>query len=173
MRDNCTYGRRSIRLKNYDYSKNGLYFITICTQNRGGIFGEIINGNMILNRLGKIVENEWNDLETKNINVSKYCLMPNHFHGIIEIKFDVGVIHELPLRENDMKSRRKMLIPKLIGKFKMLSTKKINILNNNTGKVWQRNYYEHIIRDEEEYARISDYIRNNPRNWKEDRFNCR
>ncbi|MGB6128069.1 MAG: transposase [Psychrilyobacter sp.] len=173
MRYNCNHGRRSIRLKNYDYSKNGMYFITICTQNREKIFGEIIDENMILNDVGKMVEDEWKKLETEDIDVSKYCLMPNHFHGIIEIRVNVGVIHELPLRENkeDIKLRRKMMIPKLIGKFKMLSARRINILNNNVGKVWQRNYYEHIIRDEKDYVRISDYIKNNPRNWKEDRFN--
>lgn len=170
MKNDLIHGRRSIRLKNYDYSKNGMYFITICTQNRAKIFGEVIDGNMMLNEIGEMVEDEWKNLGTEEINISKYCLMPNHFHGIIEIKSNARVIHELPVQEDDIKSRRKMLIPKLIGKFKMLSAKKINILNDKIGKVWQRNYYEHIIRDEKDYVRISNYIKNNPRKWEKDKF---
>ena len=173
LTNKINYGRRTIRLKNYDYSQKGLYFLTFCSQNREEIFGEIIEQRMVLNESGKILETEWEKLENKNIRLLEYCIMPNHFHGIIEIKS--WVIRELPLHDikNYEKTRRQMIIPKLVGKFKMLSAKNINKLNDKTGKMWQRNYYEHIIRDEKDYMRISNYIKNNPRKWKEDRFNKR
>jgi len=87
MRYNCNHGRRSIRLKNYDYSKNGMYFITICTQNRAKIFGEVIDGNMILNDVGKMVEFFYLDLQNRywNVKCREYVIMPNHIHFIIEI----------------------------------------------------------------------------------------
>jgi REP element-mobilizing transposase RayT len=164
------HGRRTIRIRNYDYSKKGLYFLTFCTQEKEELFGEVEKGKMILNESGKILLDEWEKIEDGNIKLLEFCIMPNHFHGIIEIKH--GVIRELPLHgdEDYEKKRRQMIIPKLVGKFKMLTAKKINILNNRTGKMWQRNYYEHIIEDREEYLKISNYIKNNPQNWKEDRF---
>jgi len=87
MRYNCNHGRRSIRLKNYDYSKNGMYFITICTQNRAKIFGEVIDGNMILNDVGEMVEFFYLDLQNRywNVKCREYVIMPNHIHFIIEI----------------------------------------------------------------------------------------
>ena len=170
MKNIIDHGRRTIRFENYDYSKKGLYFLTFCTQERKELFGEIKNGKIFLNESGKILLEEWKKLEDDNINLLEFCVMPNHFHGIIEIKS--RVVRELPLHgeDNYERQRRKMIIPKLVGKFKMLTAKKINILNDIRGKMWQRNYYEHIIRNNDEYLKISNYIKNNPKNWKDDRF---
>jgi len=144
--------------------------VTICTKDREELFGEIKNGEMVLNELGKIVFKNLKNIPYyfENINLDKFIVMPNHVHLILEInKNIVGAIHELPLQK-----RRNMLIPKIIGKFKMLSAKEINILANNSGNpLWQRNYYDHIIRNEIELNKIREYILENPKNWERDRNN--
>ena len=171
--------RRSIRLQDYDYSSEGAYFVTICARHRECLFGEIVNGEIVLNEYGKIAEQCWNDMPNHydNIALDAFIIMPNHFHGIIFITdnvdnvdnvraIHVGVIHELPLRKSPIQSsqqRRKMLLPKIIGRFKMNSAKQINQIRNTPGlSVWQRNYYEHIIRNEESLNNIRKYIINNP-----------
>ena len=166
--------RRSIRLRDYDYSQSGAYFITICTNNRECIFGDIQDENVILNQFGQIVSNICNQIPKyfKNLQLDEYIIMPNHLHGIIITECannHVGAIHELPSRNNDRISRRKMLIPKIIGRFKMNSSRQINILRKSLGApVWQRNYYEHIIRNEDELNQIHKYIIDNPLNWETD-----
>ena len=175
--------RRSIRLKHYDYSQPGAYFITLCTQNRECLFGEIVDGQMVLNQYGKIVEQYWTEipLQYTNTVLDKFIVMPNHLHGIIIITdivgaipvgaIPVGAIHELPLSQNESpqsQNRRNMIIPKIIGWFKMNSAKQINQLRQTPGvSVWQRNFYEHIIRDDE-LNRIQNYIVHNPLNWQSD-----
>uniref|UniRef100_Q3AT47 Transposase IS200-like domain-containing protein n=1 Tax=Chlorobium chlorochromatii (strain CaD3) TaxID=340177 RepID=Q3AT47_CHLCH len=116
--------RHSIRLPEYDYSTCGAYFITICTQNRACWFGEIINGEMILNNVGKMVKDEWLKTEQLRTNVQcgAFVVMPNHLHGIIVINETVGAIHELPLQMSQ-KQRRNMILPKIIGRFKIQSSK--------------------------------------------------
>jgi len=183
------HNRRSVRLQNYDYSSEGAYFVTLCTQNRECLFGEIVNEQMILNEYGKIVEQCWNDLPNHydNIVLDAYVIMPDHFHGIILITDNVWAIHELPIHElpihelprqnqhelpihespiQSPQQRRKMLLPKIIGRFKMNSAKQINQMRNTPGiSVWQRNYYEHIIRNEKSLENIRNYIINNPLQW--------
>jgi len=184
--------RRSIRLQGYDYSQNGAYFITLCTHNRECLFGQIQNGQMILNEYGKMVEQCWNNLSNHydNIELDAYVIMPNHFHGIILITDNVDnvdnvrairelPIHELPIHElprqqqkQRQQQRRKMLLPKIVGRFKMNSAKQINQMRNTPGiSVWQRNYYEHIIRDEKSLENIRNYIINNPAKWQDDDYN--
>ena len=171
--------RRSIRLKHYDYSQPGAYFITLCTQNRECLFGEIVDGQMVLNQYGKIVEQYWTEipLQYTNTVLDEFIVMPNHLHGIIIITDIVGAIHESPLHELPLpqwesflsQNRRNMIIPKIIGRFKMNSAKQINQLRQTPGvSVWQRNYYEHIIRNEDELNRIQNYIVHNPLNWATD-----
>ena len=168
--------RKAIRLKDYDYSEAGGYFITICTYNRKYLFGEISNQEIMLNDTGEVVEQWWLKLENKfaNVKLDYHVIMPNHTHGIIMIseeKNDVGAILELPLRRDKIE-RRRMLVPKIIGYFKMNSAKCINRLHDSTGNpLWQRNYYEHIIRNESELYRIREYIQNNPPKWDLDREN--
>jgi REP element-mobilizing transposase RayT len=169
--DNNKYNRRSIRLKNYDYSSPGAYFITIVTNNRQYLFGEIVNNEMILNEYGEIANKYWYEIPKHytNTQLDEYVIMPNHIHGII---FIVGAIHELPLQQNEFPQliqRRKMLLPKIIGRFKMNAAKQINQIRQTPGiPVWQRNYYEHIIRNDNELNKIREYIINNPLTWQTD-----
>lgn len=158
--------RRSIRLKEYDYSTPNAYFVTICAFQKQYLFGEIENGEMKLNNDSRIVQEQWNELPQKfpGIKLDEFVIMPNHVHGIVWItdkndSIPVGAIHELPLR-------RRMIIPMVIGYFKMNTAKSINTLRQLPGiAVWQRNYYEHVIRNEHDLIRIREYIQNNPLKW--------
>jgi REP element-mobilizing transposase RayT len=166
--------RQSIRLKGFDYSCDGAYFLTICVQNRECLFGEIQKENMILNDYGKIVREIWEDLPTTivDIDLDEYIIMPNHFHAIIIIDKSVkstGFYESLNISHE--KDRRKMILPKVVGKFKMLTAKAINQMRGTEGKFWQRNYYEIIIRSEEDLHRIREYIINNPMEWDRDENN--
>ncbi len=167
--------RRSIRLQGYDYSQAGAYFVTICTNNRQCRFGEIVNGEMRLNEPGEIVADEWRKTATicDEVDLDEWVVMPNHFHGILVLTgsvgaipvgvipvgaIPVGAIHESP-RQMTMAQRRRMALPKLIGRFKILSAKRINEWHKTPGdKLWQRNCWEHIVRTEEELNRIREYI---------------
>jgi REP element-mobilizing transposase RayT len=167
------YHRRSTRLRGYDYSRNGLYFITICTHQRECIFGEIIDGEMRVNKIGQIVLETWNKLPYRfpDIQLDQFVVMPNHAHGIIHI---VGAIHESPLPNAPMDhiQRRRMLLSKIIGYFKMNSAKQINLIRNTpAAPIWQRNYHDHIIRNERSLNIIRGYILQNPLQWDLDRNN--
>jgi REP element-mobilizing transposase RayT len=169
--------RRSIRLKGYDYSQEGLYFVTICCQDRICRFGKIENGEMILNELGDIVHNEWQNLTNKYscIDLHEFIVMPNHFHAILQI---VGAGSARPDNfvrpdNSEINTGRANPAPtktptlgNIIGYFKYQTTKKIDL----SDKLWQRNYYEHIIRNEQSYQNISDYIIRNPEKWQDDKF---
>jgi len=172
--------RRSIRLKGYDYTQAGLYFITICTFDKHHLFGKISNGKMILNEFGKIAKNEW--LKTaeirKNIGILENIIMPNHIHGIISIN-DIdngrGTVHRAPTYRAPTKERfgkpTSNTIPTIVRGYKSTVTKQINMLRHTPdAPVWQRNYYEHIIRDEKSYYQIAEYITNNPLKWLDDRY---
>ncbi|WP_297761855.1 transposase [Thermosynechococcus sp.] len=172
--------------------------MTICTQGRACLFGQVVEGQMRLNEFGEIVAQTWYDLPNHipNVALDACIVMPNHMHGIIVITDAspqiVGAIHELPLHELPLHElplhelplqsqphqqlpqheRRRMLLPKIIGRFKMASAKGINKIRNTPGiPVWQRNYYEHIIRTEDALQRIRQYIVTNPLRWHLDREN--
>jgi putative transposase len=182
--------RRSIRLKGYDYSQPGAYFVTICAYNNESIFGHVVNGNMHLNEFGKIVEKEW--LKTfdmrKILKLDIYVIMPNHFHGIIIIADGRGTLQRAragtqcggtlqraPTGEKFGKPVSNS-IPTIIRLFKSTTTKQINQIRQTTGmELWQHNYYEHIIRNENELNQIREYIINNLLQWQFDRENpnCR
>lgn len=174
------HNRRSIRLRDYDYSSPGEYFITICTQNRECLFGEVVDGEMESNKIGQIALRFWKQIPDRyeNVILDAFVVMPNHVHGIVGIEYDmeshpVGAIYELPLQDDDpekfRKSRRQMYLSKIIGWYKMNVAKQSNIILDNTGnRFWQRNYYEHIIRNEKSLNRIKNYIQNNPASWEED-----
>ena len=161
------FHRRSIRLKGHDYSDDGFYFITICTKDRHCYFGRVIDGKMVLNEKGQIVKNEW--LNTANVRqgdviLHEYVVMPNHFHAIVEIcrggvrdSTDRGVC-DTPLRSPSK------TLGAIVRGFKSAVTKQIGF------PIWQRNYYEHIIRNAHAFERISNYIRNNPAQWNKDMF---
>jgi len=158
--------RHSIRLKGYDYSQAGAYFVTIVAWQREMLFGEIVGEEMIFNEIGQIVSEQWRWLETQYpyIELGTWVVMPNHFHGIL-------VIHDIGRggsRSAPTPIKRKPL-GGLIGAFKTVSTKQINLLRSTEGQmVWQRNYYEHIIRNEKDHERIHRYIESNPSLWAED-----
>ena len=181
--------RRSIRLRNYDYSQPGAYFVTICTYQKQSWFGEIKNGQIYLNQLGKIVADEW--LKTckipPNFKLDEWVIMPNHFHGIVIINdysgddqslgardapLDLGA-RDAPLdlgaRDAPLQQKPNSLSSCIAG-FKSAVTKRINLLRQNTDTpIWQRNYYESILRDEKYLAVVREYIINNPKNWPNDR----
>lgn len=175
--------RRSIRLKGYDYSKEGMYFITICTQNRENLFGEIIDDKMVLNVAGKMVERWYLELTNKysNLQCRVNIIMPNHFHCIIEIVgADLRVCPVLPRNAQpiEMQGRHVGLpLPEIIQWFKTMTTNeyikmvKQNLLPPFNKRIWQRNYHEHIIRNKDEFCRIAKYIQNNPLLWEDDCYN--
>ncbi|MDD5770480.1 MAG: transposase [Candidatus Gracilibacteria bacterium] len=178
------YNPKSNRLKNYDYSNNGGYFITICTKDRENYFGEILDGKMVLNEFGKIIENEIKNIDNYNDFgfVDEFVIMPNHLHIIIIIEgYDLcrdnsGIVSTYTdksgIVSTNMLNRRNMLIPKIIGKFKMLTSKHINILKKSIGnQLWQPNYYDRIIRNEDELKKIRKYILENPLKWEFDQNN--
>jgi REP element-mobilizing transposase RayT len=179
----------SNRWQFWDYSAPGSYFITICIQRRADILGIIINGEMHLSTYGEIIKNEFYQMRNYNERaiLDEWVIMPNHVHFIITLReYDVEKIHEFstqptiqptsPPTENDIKQyrrlRRKMVIPIMIGKFQQQTSKQINALRNTPGaKTWQPNYHDHVIRDEQEYERIRQYIINNPAKWEHDKLN--
>ncbi|GIV89164.1 MAG: hypothetical protein KatS3mg055_1682 [Chloroflexus sp.] len=165
--------RRSIRLKGYDYFQPGAYFITICTKDRACLFGEVVNGEMRLNALGQIVQDVWHDLpnHVSNVVLDAFVVMPNHVHGITIIRDDtvVGAGSE-PAPTTPTKKHHGL--PEIVRQFKTFSARRINEMRGTPGvSVWQRNYYEHIIRDEQSLNRIRAYIANNPLRWALDREN--
>lgn len=207
--------RRSIRLKGYDYSQAGLYFMTLCCQNRAHLFGIIEKDKMILNHFGQIAAEEWQKTEEirRNCRIHEFIIMPNHLHGIIEITFKEGTENEIGKFKSPSHS-----IGAIIRGFKIATIKRIKEKiseeekrrekeeeregegeeerekkEDRTGelqfaptaptaptaaekikslnfRIWQRNYYEHIIRTEKAYRNISNYILNNPKKWNEDKF---
>jgi putative transposase len=172
--------RRSIRLKGYDYSSAGAYFITLCTHHRECIFGEIMDGAMHLNPYGMIVAKnfQWLSERYPYVHLDEWVIMPNHLHGILVLNRQPGrgVLQNAPTNvENTTtqseKTPKYKSLGRLIGAFKTVSTKRINILRDTAGNVvWQRNYYERIIRDERALNNIRRYIQMNPINWELDRL---
>ena len=164
--------RRSIRLKGYDYSQMGAYYVTIDVQNRAYLFGEIVNYEMVLNEAGKMVHLHWALLPERfqNIELDVYRVMPNHFHGIIVINEPVGasLVDALDIRPT---------LGDIIDAFKSITTNEyIKGVDNKSWPqfyklFWQRNYYEHVVRDEKDLNRIRDYIQSNPANWDKDEGN--
>ncbi|MCF6207035.1 MAG: hypothetical protein L3J47_09125 [Sulfurovum sp.] len=173
------YNRKSLRLKHYDYSREGYYFITVTTQNREHLFGEIVDGKMVLNVAGKMVNELWYDIpnDFNHVVLYDFVIMPNHIHGIIEItKYDKPVGADMESKQRaDMESAP--TLSTILQSFKRHTTLRyIQMVKNNTlppfqKRIWQRNFYEHVIRDETDYARIAEYIQNNPLTWENDTLN--
>jgi REP element-mobilizing transposase RayT len=167
--------RRSIRLKEHDYSKPAGFFITICTHNRESLFGQIVNGEIKLSEIGRIAKNYWEEIPSHFTNavLDKYVIMPNHIHGIILILDSVdsvGARHASPLQSPQTpRGAKPKSLGAIVGSFKSTTTKHINQIRKTPGiPLWQRNYYEHIIRNENELNKIREYIRNNPIKWEID-----
>jgi putative transposase len=189
--------RKSIRLKGYDYSMTGFYFITICVDRRGNPgwmpFGDVLNDEMILNDSGKMVEHEWLKLPQRftSIKLHEFVVMPNHFHSIMEIIGATLVVaqNETGLQPSSWQppssgqpqgiapTGKPKTVGDMVGAFQsMVTVEYIRGVKNLgwepfNGKLWQRNYWEHIIRDKQSYHRIAEYIINNPKNWDNDKLN--
>lgn len=152
--------QNSLRLQGYDYHDEGVYFITVVTQGRIPLFGRVVDGEVQLNEFGKIVEYTWKDLVNHNptIELEEFVVMPNHFHGILILKW-----------AGSKSAPTELSVSEIVRQFKTFSAKRINLLRNTTGEVvWQRNFYDHIIRDVKDYYAISEYIELNPESWEKD-----
>jgi len=163
--------RRSIRLPHYDYGESGGYFVTLCVHDRGCLFGEIVDGAMQLSECGALVASEWNktaDIRPQVV-LDEFVVMPNHFHAIVTM--EVSRRGVLPYARPSFQSPSQT-IGAVIRGFKSASAKRINDIRRTPGvAVWQRNYYEHVIRHENELTRIREYVVNNPLQWSLDREN--
>lgn len=170
------YNRKSIRLKGHDYSTPGAYFITVVTKDRICLFGNIENGGMRLNALGMIVREEWFKTTMLRPYVHLYedefVIMPNHVHGIIWLIDDelVGVRRRRTPTEEQYGKPVVGSIPTILRAFKSSVTYRAGRELSIT-KIWQRNYYEHIIRDQNDLENITKYILSNPYNWENDAEN--
>jgi REP element-mobilizing transposase RayT len=192
--------RRSIRLKGYDYTQPGAYFVTICTHDRACLFGEVVDGQMRLNELGRLVEWTWQDLpnHVANIELDAFVVMPNHVHGIIVIVGagsvgagsepapTIATTQSIPANTTTIVTTqsaptivtaqsvpaKRYGLPEIVRQFKTFSARRINEHRQTPGaSVWQRNYYEHIVRDEKSLDCIRQYIAENPSRWHLDRDN--
>jgi putative transposase len=157
--------RHSLRLGNYDYSKNGNYFVTIVVKNRLLLFGNVINGTMNLNDAGKMIDNVWNNLPgyIHGIEIDCGIVMPNHFHGIIIL--------------NHKQIDQRLSLPEVMERFKSFTTHEYidGVRNFNwepfQAKLWQRNYFDSIISDKKELNSLRKYIKENPEKWDQDEEN--
>lgn len=204
--DRAKHRRRSIRLEGYDYSQPGTYFITICTQSKEYLFGDIVDGEMVLNEAGQMVQGVWDELPMHypDIATDAFTIMPNHIHGIIIIQpSGVGPSSSTvgagpracpggeapssnagppsPAAESPHRGQpqgvaptKTMSLPDVVHRFKTLTTKRYadGVKHNGwkpfPGRLWQRNYWEHIVHNERELHRIREYIVNNPAKWESD-----
>lgn len=177
--------RSSVRLPGYDYSAGGVYFVTTCTLDRACRFGAVVDAEMRLNDVGAIVDDCWRSIAAHHVGVEldAYVVMPNHVHGILRLAC-VGATHASPaLRPLDsggtpttMRARGapRRSIGSIVGTFKAAASRRINEhLASPGGAIWQRNYYEHVIRNDPSLERIRQYIAANPARWPVDPANPR
>jgi putative transposase len=176
------YHRRSIRLSGYDYTQPGAYFVTICTHRQEPLFGAVVDGEMVLNKYGQIVDEEWcNTAKLRPyVKLDVHVVMPNHFHGILWIEHDDtggrgtahgrGMARHAPTREFGKPVAGSL--PTIVRAFKSAVTKQVNQIRRTPGiPVWQRNYWEHVVRTERALDAIRRYIADNPARWSLDRYN--
>jgi putative transposase len=165
--DREKHHRRSIRLKDYDYGQSGAYFVTVVTHDRACLFGDVADGKMQLNNVGQIAKAAWDELPAKFplVRLDAFIVMPNHVHGIIMVgaqfiapKINEGVMNHAPT------------LGEMVRAYKARSTRLIRQAGT-PNFAWQRNYYEHVVRNEESLNRVRQYIVNNPTHWTIDREN--
>ncbi|MBW4053973.1 MAG: transposase [Proteobacteria bacterium] len=154
--------RRSIRLKEYNYAEGGAYFVTICAFQRECLFGDVVDGEMQLNEIGMIAQDAWDDLPKhySHVELDQFVIMPNHVHGIVVLNAAVEI------------SPKRHGFPEIVRAFKSFSAKRVNQLRVNPGcPMWQRNYFERVIRNEDDLSKAREYIVNNPMKWELDKEN--
>lgn len=188
MASHATHHRRSIRMLAYDYAQPGAYFVTLCTHNRESLFGDIVDGVMCLNTCGQIVQACWRAIP-QHISfawLDVFVVMPNHFHAIVRIVEKVSCQGEAsPICQGNIKPRSDASplhrmphgttsgsLSAIVQNFKSVTARKINCIKQESATgVWQRSYYEHVIRNEDELNAIRQYMENNPLKWALDREN--
>ena len=172
--DPCKHHRRSVRLKGYDYSQEGAYFVTICTHQRQTLFGDIDNkADMIASQLGDIAREEWENTTTHRpyVEVDSYVIMPNHTHAIIVIDKE-GMARHASTQTPKFSHPLKGALGTIVGAYKAAVTKHIHLLGNTPKAIiWQRGIHDAIIRDERMLNTLRAYMQNNPALWAEDRHN--
>ena len=186
--DSEKHHRRSIRLRGYDYTLKGMYYITLCTNKRLCLFGNVEDGNMKLNEAGKMVNKIWREISNyyPGSDIDEHMVMPNHLHGIIMLNNHIvgappcgrpSINFGNGQAQGPAPTVNRLSLGDVVGRFKSFTTNKyIHGVKNNhwipfEKKLWQRNYYEHIIRNETELNRIREYIINNPLKWELDKEN--
>jgi putative transposase len=171
------YHRKSTRLAGYDYSQDGVYFITLVTHIRAPIFGMIMGGEIVLSELGKIVKDEWYKTGQirSEIILDEFVVMPDHLHGILAIENSSNGARPCVITtesNSPMPPRKPQSLGSFIAGFKSSVTKQINLMRCTPGQpVWQRNYYDRVIRNDRELDAIRLYIQANPQNWAENKEN--
>lgn len=166
-------GRRSIRLRGFDYALDGAYFVTVCVAGRKRILGRIRNGTAILSEAGHLVVTAWErlPLHYPHVRLDAFVVMPNHVHGIVVLDGVVGTGRAPIPTSGGVPDPRRHALPEIVRAFKAFSARAINLRRGTPGTpVWQRNYYERILRDERALAAVQRYIRENPAKWGDDRF---
>ena len=167
--------RKPNRLKEYDYSTPGAYFLTVCTRDRrrilsrieappDGAVGEgLAPPAVLLYEAGALVEKQIRDLPDRfeNLFVDRFVIMPNHIHLLLSVSYGPGGASPSPTDKTDVTA--------VIGTFKSLTTRLWHTIGG-TGPLWQRSYYDHVIRGEDDYRAIAEYIDANPARWREDEF---
>lgn len=177
------YERRSIRLKNYDYHQPNAYFVTICTLNRFHLFGEINDGEMWLSSVGEMINTIWFEIPIyyPNVDIDAFVIMPNHIHGIIILleNHTVGAVPcDRPKPGQPQGVAPTLSLPEVLHRFKSLTTKRyIDGVKYSgwppfPGRLWQRNYWEHVIRNRRTLEAVRRYIMHNPMRWDMDRYNA-
>jgi REP element-mobilizing transposase RayT len=166
--------RRSIRLKGYDYATPGAYFVTICTYRRELLLGHVEDGVVRLNGSGCLVQAAWEDLPNhySNILLDAFVVMPNHIHGVLVLKDEGASSDRRRVGAGFKPASTRRALPEMVRGFKTHSARRVNDLLRTRGRpVWQRGYYEHVIRDDASLNRIREYILHNPESWAIDREN--
>ena len=167
--------RKAIRLRGYDYSQPGFYFVTICAYQREMLFGDVVNGKMVCNSIGEVIQREIKEMSCHygHVSVNSWCIMPNHVHLLLHIGQSVGAPLVAPPQkaetpENQDSTSSAPSYPTLgniVRGFK-------SAVSRNSGiRVWQRGYHDHIVRNPNEFVTIREYIQSNPANWEQDRHN--
>ena len=162
--------RKSVRLLHYDYSQAGAYFITICVKDREPLFGSVSEDAVNLSQFGHVVEEEWNKTAVirNNVEIDEYVVMPNHFHGIVVLKD----FERSDSRKEHFGAPVAGSLSTIVRLFKQACTVHINKLRDTPhAPLWQRSYYEHIVRNDKDLQRVREYIVNNPLQWSIDEEN--
>jgi len=170
--------RKKLRLKDYDYSQEGYYFITILIKDRECIFGKILNEKLILNEYGVIAEKYWKEIPDHYIyiDIDEFIIMPNHIHGIIVINYEhqssvmVGHCPTITIKKTKKSNEKYGKLSRIINAYKNMVTKSIKGIKPEINFKWHRSFYDHIIREEKDLNNIRHYIKYNHLKWNEDEY---